>query len=91
MILRTTLPAAPNSYKTYLLKTLLKYDLFCQLGPSTSLREFVFMCTCVCVCVCVCFFIVMERMVANGKNIKNLKCSKLNSAGFCINCAFFRR
>ena len=54
MILRTTLPAAPNSYKTYLLKTLLKYDLFCQLGPSTSLREFVFMCTCVCVCVCVC-------------------------------------
>ena len=79
MILRITLPAAPNSYKTYLLKTLLKYDLFCQLGPSTSLREFVF------------FFIVMERMVANGKNIKNLKCSKLNSAGFCINCAFFRR
>ena len=33
-------------------------------------------------------FYVMERVVPNCKNIKNLKFSKLNSAGFCIKWVF---
>ena len=61
MILRTILSAAPSSYKTPPFRN----------SPQTPLRECVFTCTCV-------FLVfVMERMIPDGKNIKNLKASKL--------------
>ena len=85
MFLRTTLSAAPRVIKLHLLETLLKRDVFCDLGRSTPLQECVFICTCV-------FLVfVMEKMVTDGKNIKDLKFSKYKLSWFLYKVSFFKR
>ena len=76
MILRTTLPAIPSSYKTPS-----PLNVMCSAiwdGPFCWGNVYS------CVLACLRGFFVIERMVANGKNIKNLKFSKLKFSWFFV-------